>query len=615
MPTKTRRLRTISRLCGVGNGERAVIIPGLCVGGLVLGVVGVSTWWTVRSAREAAEDARRTQVQAVSRVLSQSAETMLAGSEWTALRRMVADAARELELGRCRIVLSDGTVLADADPSRISVVTPEAWPPPGAMVVTPHVPGRVEVRTPLLVPGHGQAMLEVGAAVTYPGWTAWEAQAGIGVGAFAGVLLTYRVMRRRWLALGAIGDALRWNAGGERDAASLEVSPALGGEAASWNALVREREALRVRTLLTASAEPGGTARAAEGAMTAALDALWHGVLVLDERGVVVAANGAAGVVLQAAREAIVGAPAARLLGAGGGSDIVSGVLAEGSRSRASVEVERTGSGGERTMLRLTARRLRREDGAAAVVVIEDVTQQRVADESRNAFVAQATHELRTPLTNIRLYAETLVDDGENDPALRAKCLNVITGESRRLERIIADMLSVSEMEAGVLKLRTDDVRLDALFEELEADFRAQAEDREIALRVELPPKLPVIQGDRDKLVLALHNLVGNALKYTPAGGAVRVKADAEGGVLRVSVTDNGIGIKPEEQELVFERFYRAKDKRITGITGSGLGLALARQVVRMHGGDITVESQVDKGSTFTLSVPLAPSPAVCQAA
>jgi signal transduction histidine kinase len=309
-------------------------------------------------------------------------------------------------------------------------------------------------------------------------------------------------------------------------------------------------------------------------------------------------------VLLQRKREELAGAELMPMLDDAAAEPIL-GVAMGRVRQRTSVELERKSERGERTTLRLTARPMRREDHASAVVLVEDVTQQKVADESRNAFVAQATHELRTPLTNIRLYVETMVEDGENDPQVRAKCLNVIGNEARRLERIVSDMLSVSEIEAGSLKLRSGDIRLDALFEELHADFKAQAEDKEIKLNFAMPPKLPVMIGDRDKLMLALHNLVGNALKYTPTGGVVMVQVDA-GADLRVAVTDNGIGISPEEQELIFEKFYRAKDRRIAGITGSGIGLALARQVVRMHGGDISVTSQIDKGSTFTMSVPVA---------
>src|SRR5205085_9683262 len=119
------------------------------------------------------------------------------------------------------------------------------------------------------------------------------------------------------------------------------------------------------------------------------------------------------------------------------------------------------------------------------------ITQQRVAEEARNSFVAQATHELRTPLTNIRLYVETAIEEGEGNPATRAKCLNVINGEARRLERIVGEMLSVAEIEAGSFKINKDEVRLEPLFQELQADYQQQAADKRIDLRFNLPPKYP----------------------------------------------------------------------------------------------------------------------------
>jgi signal transduction histidine kinase len=207
-------------------------------------------------------------------------------------------------------------------------------------------------------------------------------------------------------------------------------------------------------------------------------------------------------------------------------------------------------------------------------------------------------------LTNIRLYVESAIEDGENDAATRAKCLNIINSETRRLERIVGEMLSVSEIEAGSFKMKRDDVRLDALFAELQADYQQQAEEKKVKLRFNLPPKFPVLQGDRDKFMLALHNLIGNALKYTPEGGQVSVNVEISRGQLTVAVTDTGIGIAPEDQSRVFERFYRAKDPRVAKITGTGLGLTLAREVARLHGGDIVLESEMNRGSTFTLTIP-----------
>jgi signal transduction histidine kinase len=197
------------------------------------------------------------------------------------------------------------------------------------------------------------------------------------------------------------------------------------------------------------------------------------------------------------------------------------------------------------------------------------------------------------------------VDEGEADPQLRAQALNVINSEARRLERIVADMLSVAEIEAGSLSIRPGDVRTDALFEDLTNDYAAQAAEKTIELGFDLPPKMPVIHGDRDRLGQALHNLVGNALKYTPPGGKVTVRVEApEQGGLIVHVIDTGIGIDPDECERIFDRFYRANDRRIAHVTGSGLGLALAREIVRLHGGDIEVESKLDQGSTFTITLP-----------
>jgi signal transduction histidine kinase len=131
------------------------------------------------------------------------------------------------------------------------------------------------------------------------------------------------------------------------------------------------------------------------------------------------------------------------------------------------------------------------------------------------------------------------------------------------------------------------------------------AAEKHISLEFNLPPKLPVIDADRDQLSLALHNLINNAIKYTAEGGRVIINVDVDGGYLRVDVIDNGMGIPESDIERIFQKFYRAKDSRLAEITGSGLGLALAQEVVRLHGGEIEVQSQLDKGSTFSMTVPV----------
>lgn len=578
---------------------------------LVVGIIAASGWWTLRTHHQAGVDARRAQVELVGELMTQTCERSLGEGELASVlsgvRAMVAESAARYALDECRIVLGDGTVLADVQASQISRTIPDAWP---AVTIAPggaaeESAGRVVVRRPLRITGKGEAILELSAdleAAASQDPTAMFGTGAIALAGIGGLFVLRRLMERRWKSLGAVGGVLRLAAAGGGGRGSLRLNPSLGPEAAALNAILEERDRLRDENGIARCASEIAAGNSAGSDLGAALEAMWHGVVVLGHDSRVIYANGAAGVLLGKPGHDATLAPFEELTDHEPLRAAVQAACGGSNRNRAEVEVRLQAARGELTILRATVRHLPGER-AVALVVIEDVTQQRMADESRNAFVAQTTHELRTPLTNIRLYVEALVDEGD-DPAVRSKCLNVINTESRRLERIVGDMLSVAEIEAGAMKLRVAEARLDGVFEELEADYRALAQDKEITLTFDLPPKLPALEVDRDKLMLALHNLLGNALKYTPASGRVTVRVADDGPALRVDVVDSGIGIKAEEQELVFERFYRAKDKRIAGITGSGIGLALARQVIRLHGGDICLRSEIDKGSTFTLTIP-----------
>ena len=275
------------------------------------------------------------------------------------------------------------------------------------------------------------------------------------------------------------------------------------------------------------------------------------------------------------------------------------------ARSRRTVIDDHPDQAQDSGVLRYTLRPLRYQNGEVFLMIIEDITQQRVAESARNSFLAEAAHELRTPLTSIRLYVESALEDYDKDVQAVAQSLNVINDESRRLQRIVSEILSVSEIEAGSFKLAHNDVRMDAVLKQLQDDYQAQAQDRNITLTFDVSPKLPVLHGDRDKINLALHNLLGNALKYTPQGGSVTVTTSEEDGKLAIAFQDSGIGISPEDLERIYEKFYRAQDNRVDNITGTGLGLAISREVIRLHGGDIVAESELNEGSTFTLTLPL----------
>ncbi len=238
------------------------------------------------------------------------------------------------------------------------------------------------------------------------------------------------------------------------------------------------------------------------------------------------------------------------------------------------------------------------------MVVVRDVSQQTRAERAREEFVTQVTHELRTPLTNIRAYAETLSSGMFDDPKVVTECYNVITKETRRLSRLIEDILSISQLEVGSIELDIDNVDVKTLLSEGVRDIRGLADEKNIDVQLLLPSKLEPIRGDRDKLAVVINNLLGNAIKYTPPDGNVVVGCQIKSDEVLITFKDNGVGIAPADHTKVFEKFQRADDPEIQKETGSGIGLYTAREIVRRHGGEIELISRKGEGSTFMVRLP-----------
>ncbi|MDH3584219.1 MAG: cell wall metabolism sensor histidine kinase WalK [Phycisphaerae bacterium] len=597
------------RLPAFLRSESSAETVGLALTVIVICAMAGSAWWTVRNQRQSLRDAQVEQMQAVGNVIAGSAEAMLTTNEISSLRRLIVDASQNHQLMTCQVALVDGSVIADANPSAINLMQPQAsWPKAAVPEEKTQTifDDQMTLSYTLSIQGRGTALLRMSKQLKASAGSSGNSLTGLGaIGAVAllALLLVYRQTRSRMRAMGAIREALLAMQHGEGLRPSLAINDELGQEATAWNHILAQAESLRKQTLKERAHESLVDRRQNKVNLEDAFDAMTQGVILLDPDMNVTYANGASAALLQHSREKIAESNILELVRNEQVCDLLERWSQGSRRQRGIVEAER-GEDESTGILRWSIRAVRKEDNTTAVVCIEDITQQRIADEARNSFVAHATHELRTPLTNIRLYVETALDEGEDDPALRGKCLNVINTETARLERVVHDLLSTAEIEAGALQLKRDDVRMDEVFEQLKLDYDAQASEKNITIHFELPPKLPVIQGDRDKVILALHNLMGNALKYTQKEGEVSVQVDVVGDELVVDVTDSGIGIREEDQPRIFDKFYRAQDKRLNKITGSGLGLALAREVVRMHGGDITVQSELDKGSTFTLTLP-----------
>jgi PAS domain S-box-containing protein len=541
------------------------------VGAVILGA-GVFTWWGLRQDLVGERLGERARLEAVGRSVA-----ALAAREGGAPGELDGALARLAESAGVETIerLETGITPSGRGPGVVSVVVP-----------LPDNGGSVHLVHPL------RGGLDPGV---------WALPLGVTLVSVLGVSGAVFVATRRTSGLRRVGSALRALEEGESDRDVLRIAERFGADAVAWNHLLERSTGEEGTTNLDAG-DRRDTASQSGVLPSSALDAMPVGMMALDERGRLLFCNGAAGAMLGISRASAIGQAIAENDRLGELVPVVERI-ASGSAPRATVELTR-GEGARRDVIRATVRALRKEDDATIMVILEDITQQRVADEARNGFVAQATHELRAPLTNIRLLVEEAIETGAAEPSLVARSLTIVNQEARRLERVVADMLSVSEIEAATLTLNLNDVPLARMFADLEADYEAQAREKSIEMVFALPAKLEGMRGDREKLALLLHNVLGNAIKYTPEGGSVRLVAERDAGALTVTVTDTGPGIAPDEHEKVFQKFYRTEQARTSNAKGSGLGLALAREIARLHGGDITLESAPGHGSTFIVRIP-----------
>jgi PAS domain S-box-containing protein len=239
---------------------------------------------------------------------------------------------------------------------------------------------------------------------------------------------------------------------------------------------------------------------------------------------------------------------------------------------------------------------------------VRDITRFREADELKSTFISVISHELKTPVALIKGYADTLLrEDAHWDLRTTRESLTVILEESDRLNALIDNLLDASRLQAGGLPLETDQVALDALAFRVAKRFRTQTQIHDIA--VSFPPDFPVVPGDAGRLEQVLNNLVSNAIKYSPEGRQIEISGRPAPGEVVVTVSDQGVGIPPEEQTRVFDRFFRGARERQQSTAGAGLGLFLARAIVEAHGGRIWVESSPGEGSAFSFSIPRKQAP------
>jgi signal transduction histidine kinase len=225
------------------------------------------------------------------------------------------------------------------------------------------------------------------------------------------------------------------------------------------------------------------------------------------------------------------------------------------------------------------------------------------SDRLKGDFLSTMSHELRTPLNSIIGFSEVLLNADNLTEKQHRWAANIMTS-GQQLLALINDILELAKLEAGKMRTRPTPLRPADICEQAAALFRTQAEQKTVELRVHAPTDLPEVRQDPGKLNQILANLLSNAVKFTPEGGRVTLTAAVEGDDLVLTVADTGVGIAPEEQELVFDKFRQASNPLTREQGGTGLGLSIVRELAKVLGGDVSLRSDLGRGSTFTVRVP-----------
>lgn len=260
--------------------------------------------------------------------------------------------------------------------------------------------------------------------------------------------------------------------------------------------------------------------------------------------------------------------------------------------------------GPDRRFVAVYATRLPGDTPPGVVIVLHDITELRRLENMRQEFVANVSHELKTPLSSIKAYAETLLSGALDDPATRVNFVRRIDEQAQRLHELILDMLSLSQIESGQQGFDIVPVSLPTVIRSVISNQQPAASAKNLSLRLNETQPEVYVRADEEGLRQILVNLIDNAIKYTPTGGAVNVGYHTENGDVLVDVSDTGIGIPAEMHNRIFERFYRVDKARSRELGGTGLGLSIVKHLAQSFGGSVQVQSQVEHGSTFTITLP-----------
>ncbi|TMB68909.1 MAG: HAMP domain-containing protein [Chloroflexi bacterium] len=331
--------------------------------------------------------------------------------------------------------------------------------------------------------------------------------------------------------------------------------------------------------------------------MLAALNSSADAVIALNQEGIVAFVNASAGRLLSQRKGDLIGKPFAWIL------PDVQVIEALHSTSRDQDPQILVTERPNKRFLQVIVTPIVDGGEWTSLIVLHDVTEVRRVEQVRRDFVANVSHELRTPLAALNSVIETLRAGAIEDRLTASDFLSRADGELQRLVVIVEELLQLSRIESGELALAFDDVEVDELISSAVDRLRPAVDRQGLTITTHVAPTTPRLKADRELLERALVNLIQNSVKYTPRGGSIEVLARVDDGVVTLAVHDTGEGIDAVDLPRVFERFYKTDRARRAG--GTGLGLAIVKHTAEAHGGSVQAESELGRGSTFSLSIPL----------
>lgn len=334
----------------------------------------------------------------------------------------------------------------------------------------------------------------------------------------------------------------------------------------------------------------------------ALLAGMEEGVLILDLHGRVQKINGAMEAILSHAYPTDIGRHYLEVFRDPELNDLIQATLRNKKGQRRSLSP--LGQPGRSFQVQSSLIQYPENGGEGVIVVFHDITELKRLEQIRQDFVANVSHELRTPLTTIRGYVEALQDGSLENSSQTKEFLQIIERHTQRMEKIVSDLLLLSEIESPERMLRKDPLSIAELISSVVDALRPMAESKQQTVQMEVASTLPPLRADSQKIHQVIANLLHNAICYTPEKGNIFIEAKAVEKGTEVSVSDNGIGIPPEDLPRIFERFYRVDKGRSRDLGGTGLGLSIVKHIVEAHGGWVTVESRLGQGSRFSFFLP-----------